>query len=89
MQLNADPLIKQKIYTMIAQQVETAMMAEGKENFSFKVIDPPMVPDKKIKPKRAQMVVLSFVVSLFLAVFVVFALEYLEKNKILKGKRFK
>jgi capsular polysaccharide biosynthesis protein len=87
--LNSDPLIKQKIYTMIAQQVETAMMAEVKENFSFKVIDPPMVPDKKIKPKRAQMVVLSFVVSLFLAVFVVFALEYLEKNNILKGKRFK
>lgn len=80
--LNSDPLIKQKIYTMIAQQVETAMMAEVKENFSFKVIDPPLVPDKKIKPKRAQMVVLSFVVALFLAVFIVFALEYLEKNKI-------
>jgi len=82
--LNSDPLIKQKIYTMIAQQVETAMMAEVKENFSFKVIDPPMVPDKKIKPKRAQMVVLSFVVALFLAVFIVFFLEYLEKNNILK-----
>jgi uncharacterized protein involved in exopolysaccharide biosynthesis len=82
--LNSDPLIKQKIYTMIAQQVETAMMAEVKENFSFKVIDPPMVPDKKIKPKRAQMVVLSFVVSLFLAVFVVFALEYVEKMKRLR-----
>lgn len=87
--LNSDPLIKQKIYTMIAQQVETTMMAEVKENFSFKVIDPPMVPDKKVKPKRAQMVVLSFVVSLFLAVFVVFALEYLEKNKILKVDRLK
>lgn len=85
--LNSDPLIKQKIYTMIAQQVETAMMAEVKENFSFKVIDPPMVPDKKIKPKRAQMVVLSFVVALFMAVFIVFFLEYLEKNKILKVDR--
>jgi len=85
--LNSDPLIKQKIYTMIAQQVETAMMAEVKENFSFKVIDPPMVPDKKIKPKRAQMVVLSFVVALFLGVFIVFFLEYLEKNKILKVDR--
>ncbi len=79
--LNSDPLIKQKIYTMIAQQVETTMMAEVKENFSFKVIDPPKVPDRKVKPKRAQMVVLSFVVALFLAVFVVFALEYLEKIK--------
>lgn len=77
----ADPLIKQKIYNMIAQQVETTMMAEVKENFSFKVIDPPKVPDRKVKPKRAQMVMLSFVVSLFIGVFIVFFLEYLEKIK--------
>lgn len=77
-----DPLIQQKIYTMIAQQIETSMMAAVKENFAFKIIDPPLVPDMKIKPKRAQMVVLSFVVFLFLAVFLVFVLEYLEKNNI-------
>ncbi len=77
-----DPLIQQKIYNMIAQQIETSMMAAVKENFAFKIIDPPLVPDKKLKPKRAQMVVLSFVVFLFLAVFVVFVLEYLEKNNI-------
>jgi uncharacterized protein involved in exopolysaccharide biosynthesis len=77
-----DPLIQQKIYNMIAQQMETSMMAAVKENFAFKIIDPPLVPDKKLKPKRAQMVVLSFVVALFLAVFVVFFLDYLEKNNI-------
>ncbi len=77
-----DPLIQQKIYNMIAQQIETSMMAAVKENFAFKIIDPPIVPDKKIKPKRAQMVVLSFVVSFFLAVFAVFFLEYLEKRNI-------
>jgi uncharacterized protein involved in exopolysaccharide biosynthesis len=77
-----DPFIQQKIYIMIAQQIETSMMAAVKENFAFKIIDPPVVPDKKIKPKRAQMVVLSFVVFLFLAVFVVFILEYLEKNNV-------
>jgi len=77
-----DPLIQQKLYSMIAQQIETSMMAAVKENFAFKIIDPPLVPDQKLKPKRAQMVVLSFVVFLFLAVFVVFILEYLEKNNI-------
>jgi len=29
----SDPFIKQKIYNLIAQQIETAMMAEVKENF--------------------------------------------------------
>jgi len=86
LQETADPLIKQKIYNMIAQQIETAMMAEVKENFSFKIIDPPKVPDQRIKPKRTQMVILSFIVSLFIAVFIVFFLEYLEKVKRLKTK---
>jgi uncharacterized protein involved in exopolysaccharide biosynthesis len=77
----ADPFIKQKIYNLIAQQLETSMMAEVKENFAFKVIDPPKVPDKKIKPKRTQMVLLSFVVFIFMGVFLAFFMEYLEKMK--------
>ncbi len=78
----ADPFIKQKIYNLIAQQIETSMMAEVKENFAFKVLDPPKIPDRKIKPKRAQMVILSFVMALFLGVFAAFFLEYLEKQNI-------
>lgn len=83
----ADPLIKQKIYNLIAQQVETSMMAEVKENFCFKIIDPPRVPDEKSGPQRSTMVVSSFLVSLFLAVVIVFFLEFLEKIKKLKGRQ--
>ena len=79
---NTDPFIKQKIYMLIAQQIETVTMAEIKENFAFKVIDPPKAPDRKIKPKRAQMVMLSFVVALFIGIFAAFLLEYLEKQNI-------
>lgn len=85
----ADPLTKQKIYNMIAQQVETSMMAEVKENFTFKVIDPPKVPDKKIKPKRAMMVISSFLVSLVLGVMIVFILQFFEKIKKMKAERLK
>ena len=82
----SDPLIKQKIYNLIAQQIETSMMTEVKENFAFKVLDPPKMPDKKIKPKRAQMVMLAFVVALFMGIFVAFFMEYLEKAR---GKEIK
>lgn len=88
-QLNgtSDPLIKQKIYNMIAQQIETSMMAEVKENFAFKVLDPPKVPDKKIKPKRAQMVILAFFVAMFLGVFAAFGAEYVQKMKAASQKK--
>jgi uncharacterized protein involved in exopolysaccharide biosynthesis len=79
---NSDFIIKQKIYNLVAQQIETIMMAEVKENFAFKILDPPIVPDKKIKPNRMQMVILSFLVSLFVGIFVAFFKEYLAKRKM-------
>lgn len=82
-QLNAtaDPFIKAKIYSLIVQQVEQAMIAEVKENFAFKVLDPPMVPDQRIKPKRMLMVMTSFMASLFFGVFAAFLKEYVEKMR--------
>ena len=77
----ADPFIKTKIYALIAQQIETAMMAEVKENFAFKILDPPRTPDMKIKPKRTQMVIIAFIVSLFLGVFIVFGNEYWKNHR--------
>lgn len=82
-QLNetSDPLIKQKIYNLIAQQLETSMMAEAKENFAFKIIDPPIQPDRKIAPRRAVMVIIAFIVSLFVSMWVAIFLEFRKKIK--------
>jgi uncharacterized protein involved in exopolysaccharide biosynthesis len=74
-----DSLVQQKIYTLIAEKIETMMMAEVKEGFAFKTLDPPMAPDQKSKPKRAQMVVVAFIASLFLSIFIVFFREYVKK----------
>jgi uncharacterized protein involved in exopolysaccharide biosynthesis len=79
-----DPIIKQKAYNMIAQQIETGMMAEVKENFAFKIIDPPLAPDKKIKPDRGQMMLLSLAAALFIGIVVAFLMEYVERVRTAK-----
>ena len=81
---NADPLIKQKIYSLIANQIETSMLAEVKENFAFKVLDPPKVPVRKIKPIIWKNILLAFFLSLFAAVLLAFFLEYLNNLKELR-----
>lgn len=75
----SDPIIRQKIYNLISQQVETAMMSEMNEYFAYKVIDPPRVPDRRIRPDKRKTVVLSFIVSSFIGVFLAFFLEYIKK----------
>lgn len=77
----SDPIIRQKIYNLISQQVETAMMSEMNEYFTYKIIDPPRVPDMRIRPKRRQTVVLSFIVSSFIGVFLAFFMEYIKRLK--------
>lgn len=77
----SDPIVRQKIYNLIADKIEMMMMAEVKEGFAFKILDPPMAPDKKSKPKRAQMAVVAFILSLFIGVFAVLFKEYIKKIK--------
>jgi uncharacterized protein involved in exopolysaccharide biosynthesis len=81
-----DPFIRQKAYNMIAQQIEMGIMAEVRENFAFKVIDPPLAPDKPAQPKRVQIVLLSIVMSLFIGICLALFLEYLEKVKTKNGE---
>lgn len=81
-QVNAtgDPFIRTNVYGLIARQIQTAMLAEAKENYAFKVLDPPRLPDGRIKPRRTQMVGFAFVVSLFVGIFLALVWENLQRN---------
>jgi uncharacterized protein involved in exopolysaccharide biosynthesis len=77
----ADPLIRQNIYNLIAQQIERSMTAEAKENFAFRVVDSPRVPDRKFAPSRGEMIVKTVIAAIFLSVLITFFLEYRQKRK--------
>ncbi len=79
--LKRDALIQQKVFELLTQQLELAKIEEAKDDITFQVIDPAIPPEKRIKPKRALNVLLAGVVSLFLGVFLVFFLEYLDKQR--------
>ena len=76
-----DPTIQQKLYSLIAKQEETMVMAKVSEDFAFKVIDPPQIPIKKYKPKRKLIVIVSFIISLILSIFLVFFIEFIKDAK--------
>ena len=58
---------------LLGQEVEQEMMARNREQFGFRVIDSPRVPDRKSKPERARSAVTATVLSFLLAcIFLVF-----------------
>lgn len=72
----SDPFILQKIYALIAKQIETFTMAEASENFAFKIIDPPVVPDRPSKPKRRLLLIASAAFYCLFGIFAVFFWEF-------------
>jgi uncharacterized protein involved in exopolysaccharide biosynthesis len=79
--LKRDTLIQEKVFELLTQQFELAKIEEAKDDITFQIIDPAIPPEKRIKPKRTQNVMLAGAVSLFLGLLLVFFLEYLDKQK--------
>lgn len=77
-----DGKVQGTLYEFLTQQYEMARIQEAKDSPTVQVLDVAKVPEKRIKPKRRQIVLLSTFTAAFLAIFLVFFLEYIEKVRI-------
>ncbi len=76
--------VTQKIYGLLLEQMEMAKIEAQKNVESFEVLDAPIVPEKRIKPKRTLTVAIAGVCSGMLAVMMVFLWQFIEKLKSVK-----
>jgi len=72
---------RQALYSLISSEQKQAMLANTQQDFAFRVIDAAVVPDKKIKPKRSTIVIVSAFIVGFLAIVFVLIREGLRKRK--------
>jgi len=72
-----------KISDLLAKEIEKETFARAQKYYSFIVLDPPVAADldKKVKPKRALICILSVTLAGFFAVFLAFLLEYIHDVK--------
>ncbi len=75
-----DVLARERLYSMLGQEVEKEMLARNREQFGFRIIDAPMAPDRKTSPKRGA----TAAVACFLSACVL-AIVFLTGNPRRKG----
>jgi uncharacterized protein involved in exopolysaccharide biosynthesis len=73
--------MRKTLYDLIASEQRNAMLASTQKDFAFKVLDPAVAPDKKLKPKRAIIVILSSFVAGFMAMLYAFIKEGMTKRR--------
>lgn len=65
-------------FELIEQQTKTKMLAEIREQYVLKVVDPPITPELKSKPQRMVIVTISIVIG-FLTPSILLALRFIFK----------
>lgn len=73
--------MRQSIFRLIESQTKSIMLANVRDEFAFKIIDPAVVPEDKIKPKKSLMAILGTIVGFMLGVFLAFFLAFIKKQK--------
>lgn len=67
------------LYELLTKQYEIAKLDEARDAVIIQVIDKAVPPDKKAKPKRMLMIMISTLSGLIFSIFLAFFMEYKEK----------
>jgi tyrosine-protein kinase Etk/Wzc len=78
-QLLRDLKYNQMLYELLAKQYEIARMDEAKDPSVIQVLDRAVAPERKFKPKRAVIVIMSTFVAFLMALFLVMFIELKRK----------
>lgn len=63
--------MRQTLFDLISKEQKSAMLANTQKEFAFRVIDRAITPDKKSKPARTLILIVSMLVTIFLSILIV------------------
>lgn len=68
--------LKEGFFELIQSQMETIMLANASSEYLFRTLDPAVVPELKVRPKRALICVLGFLLGIGLGLLLVIMRRY-------------
>ena len=82
--LSRDAKIKEMLFELLTREYEIAKIEEAKSMPTIQVLDRAVVPEKKCRPKRVRMVLLTGVASLFVSIFAAFIREHFAQMSFVR-----
>ncbi|CAA6812567.1 MAG: Unknown protein [uncultured Sulfurovum sp.] len=76
-----DYQVNEKVYLYLMQERSAVKLKHDKALSRFKVVESIYTADRAVKPKKALIVVVAFITSFILMIFMAFFREFMRKNK--------
>ena len=64
--------IQKVMYSLIEQETKTLMLANGRVEYAFRIVDPAVVPEVRVRPWRSLMALSGVVLGFLLGCFIVY-----------------
>lgn len=68
------------LYTLLLTRYQELNISEAMEVSDVRIVDPAVIPTKQVAPNKRLNVIIAVLVSLFLSVFIIFVLEFLDST---------
>jgi LPS O-antigen subunit length determinant protein (WzzB/FepE family) len=72
--------IKKNLSSLQEDQMKKLMMIEASDNYVFKVLDSPIVPERKFEPRRSVIVILGMILGFLLSIIISLTQHYTRKS---------
>ncbi len=76
--------IRASLYGLLESETKKTMLASGRDDYAFRIVDPAVTPEVRVSPRRTMMVVLGLLLGLcggLILIFLTGALRKLRMNK--------
>lgn len=74
--------IQRVMYNLIENETKTHMLANGREEYAFRVVDPAVIPEQRIWPRRTLMVLTGGVLGVIVGVMLALAHNLWRKYRV-------
>lgn len=72
--------LKTALFSLIEEQTKTLMLANVRDEYVLKIVDPAIVPEEKAKPARTIIVAAAVIIAVMLSVFAVLLINLFRKQ---------
>ena len=73
--------IKTVLFQLIEEQAKTIMFAEVRDEYVFKTIDPALVPEERVSPKRALICIVGALFGILIGILIILGKNYFREQE--------
>jgi len=73
--------LRRAIFSLIQNETKTAMLANGRSDYAFRIVDPAMTPEIRAAPHRTLLLITGFVLGMVLGGLIILACDWVQRQR--------